>query len=116
VANYLRQRDASKEAALDAMEFKLWAERRLGELDESPPSGRGKKAFHRDTLSRMERLRFRRIFEIPEEKFIEHIAEQREAGELTGWHRQMEEKVTWRYLLVSPRSQRKRGSRKHAIR
>lgn len=83
VAHYLRQHGDSETAMLDAAELKLRAERRLGELlEETVIRGKGNKTLPFG-IGKMDSSRWQQIATIPDEAFEQHVAERREAGELT---------------------------------
>jgi hypothetical protein len=90
VAHYLRQRDDSGQAALDAAELKLWAERRLGELLRDTVNHQGSKGVGHSVeptlpaeVGKTDSHRWQRMAGLPEAAFTEYLAEGREAGDLT---------------------------------
>jgi N6-adenosine-specific RNA methylase IME4 len=89
-AYLLRQQQLSKEAVADAMDLKVWAERRLGKmLAETVHAGNPQFSHHARNgklpkgVTCSQSSRWQRIASVPEPEFKEYIKKAREKGELT---------------------------------
>jgi N6-adenosine-specific RNA methylase IME4 len=82
VQHYLKQRGMSTEAAQDAAEIKLWAERRLGEMLAKIKTSEGGNFVLPPGVVRINSSKWQRIESVPQEDFERYIAEARGSGEL----------------------------------
>jgi N6-adenosine-specific RNA methylase IME4 len=84
VAHYMKVRGGSEEAADDAAEIKLWAERRLGELLVQTVNHNGARGVGNTMLSTLpedvrpiQSSRWQKVASIPEPEFVAEIAKRR---------------------------------------